>query len=440
MRQELKDGLILRSLDEGHASDRENLAEFYKDTFGDAGDDDAKELIPWVDDLLSDEHPTTEPADFWVVVDPANDDKIASAILHIPQTWRYDDIDLSAGRIELVATDKDYRNRGLVRVQFEAAHERCASLGQVIQGVTGIPHYYRKFGYAMTVNLGAMGWLPLASIPKLKDDKEPEFTLRDATEADIPDLMRWHDGHTATKRMSLVRDESIWRFELVHRSANTPMSLDYKIIVNKEGRGVGYVAYNLGYTFGSFRIFEYVVGAESSVLASFDDTMRGLKAVAEAHTGTNGETPWRIYFNNGAHPAVETLITGTNGHIAASTYAWYIRVADIVAFLKTIVPVLERRLVGSGANGYTGEMTVAFHNQRGVKFHFEGGKIKDITDEEIYWADSAFPYDTFLNVVFGHRSITEIHHILPEAYANKKARVLLEAMFPAGDTALEGMA
>lgn len=440
MRRELKDGLILRSLDEGVASDRENMGQFYKDAFGGEGDEDSDELLAWTADLISDAHPQTNLQDFWVVVDSNKDDKIVSAILHIPQTWRYADIDLNAGRIELVATDKDYRNRGLIRAQFEAAHARCEALGQVIQGITGIPHYYRKFGYAMAVDLGGAGWLPLASVPRLKEDAKPDYTLRDASEADIPQLMGWYDAHMADKRLSTVRDEAIWRFEMLHRTKNTPLKQHFKIIVDQDDQGVGYVALNFGYTDGQCRLNEYVVGDKSSYLATFDDVMRAIKSLAENHEGTSGKKPERINFNSGMHPSVIVQIQMSNGHVYESPYAWYIRVADMVGFLKQVTPALERRLAGSGANGYTGEMTLAFHNQSGVKFHFERGRIKDVTAEKIYWADAAFPYDTFLNVLFGHRDLLQIRQALPDAYANKKGRVLIEAMFPRQDSALYGMA
>lgn len=441
MQRELKDGLILRSLDDGTESDRAHLGKFYEETFAGEGDEDAVELLAWVEDLLSDDHPQTALQDFWVVVDPAQDDRIVSAILHIPQTWRYGgQIDLNAGRIELVATDKEYRNRGLIRAQFEAAHARCESLGQVIQGITGIPHYYRRFGYAMTVDLGSAGWLPFGSIPKLKDDESPAFTLRDATEDDIPQMMAWYERSVRDTSLADRSSAAVWRFDLMHRSADTPMHNTYKVIVDQSGRGVGYVAYNLGYTFGRLSLNQYVVGPESSYLATFDDVIRALEVIGRAHTGTNKQSPDRIYMNNVLPEAVHQLVRGSRGHLYQSPYAWYIRVADVSRLLKQIGPVLEARLEDSAAHRYTGEMTVGFHTQQGIKFHFEDGKIKDVTTEELYWADAAFPYDQFLSVVFGHRDIFEISYILPDTYANKKAQTLLAAMFPKQHAALLGLA
>src|SRR5689334_7311388 len=118
MHQLLDGGLILRSLSEGHASDKENIAKFYQDTFGEAGEDTPIALGEWTRTLVSGRHPTVTDDDVWVVVDPVKDDQIVSAVLLIPQTWQYDGIPVGVGRVELVATNKEYRRRGLVRAQI----------------------------------------------------------------------------------------------------------------------------------------------------------------------------------------------------------------------------------------------------------------------------------------------------------------------------------
>ena len=128
MQQQLDGGLILRSLSEGIASDAEGLPDFYVRIFTESGEEDAVTLGPWTRDLIADTHPTVTDDDIWVVVDPAAGDKIVSALLLIPQTWRYDDIEFGVGRVELVATDKEYRRRGLVRKLMDVAHQRSAML------------------------------------------------------------------------------------------------------------------------------------------------------------------------------------------------------------------------------------------------------------------------------------------------------------------------
>ena len=41
--------------------------------------------------------------------------------------------------------------------------------------------------------------------------------------------------------------------------------------------------------------------------------------------------------------------------------AWYIRVADLPAFLRRIAPALEKRLACSALAGYTGRLKISFY-------------------------------------------------------------------------------
>ena len=160
VQKRLRDGLILRSLSEGTEKDRETLPQFYYDVFNAVSDDYDEAGLPiLIEDMLNN-HPTMTPDDYWVVVDPAKDEQIVSAVLLIPQKWQYSDIEIGMGRPEIVATHEDYRNRGLIRELMTVCHQRSADLGHIMQGITGIAEYYRKFGYATTVPLGAIATLP----------------------------------------------------------------------------------------------------------------------------------------------------------------------------------------------------------------------------------------------------------------------------------------
>ena len=52
----------------------------------------------------------------------------------------------------------------------------------------------------------------------------------------------------------------------------------------------------------------------------------------------------------------------------APPYAWYIRVPDLIAFLRHIQPALEKHLIGTVAEGYSGELKLNFYRS-GVHLH-----------------------------------------------------------------------
>src|SRR5688572_6032571 len=214
MQKELHDGLILRSLSEGCESDQQNLPQFYVDVFTGEGNPQDTVLGPWTEDLMSDQHPNMSPDDIWVVVDPAQQDRIVSATLLIPQVWQYQGVEFPVGRVELVGTHKDFRRRGLIRELFKAAHERSEASGHLLQAITGIPHYYRQFGYAMAVDLGGDTGLPFSGFPKTDEKTELKYILRPATEADIPQLAAWYTAYAKDYLMSVIRTHERWHYDL----------------------------------------------------------------------------------------------------------------------------------------------------------------------------------------------------------------------------------
>lgn len=429
MQKALSDGLILRSLSEGYPTDSDRLPAFYSSVFA----DDAEELVEveaWIRDLISSDHPTVTADDIWVVVDPAKDDLIVSATLLIPQVWRYEDIEIPTGRPELVATLPEYRRRGLVRELFNVTHERSAALGHMIQTITGIGHYYRQFGYAMALDLGVQSTVTLEQIAARPPEQAAQYQLRPATEADIPDLVAW-DAYAARHfGLSVKRDEQVWHYELSVRNRAAMWGADCQIIVNAKGEGVGYLLLRQRIQHHILKCFCYVVGEKASYLETFQDVMLALKDYVRRFD----PVPSTVGFDSGIHDSLKTLISRTfTGHVQPRMYTWYIRMPDVAAFMRHIAPVLERRLEGSGAHRYTGEITISFYDSTGVKLVFEGGRLvsaENVTGLYEQHADAGFPWHTFLNVVFGHRSYTQLSTILSDVYTNPKAHVLFDILFP----------
>ncbi len=96
----------------------------------------------------------------------------------IPQTWTYAGIPFKVGRPELVGTLPEYRNRGLVRRQFDIIHQWSAEQGEKVQVITGIPYYYRLFGYEMAMNLGGGRAGFPTHIPRLKEGEAEPYHIR----------------------------------------------------------------------------------------------------------------------------------------------------------------------------------------------------------------------------------------------------------------------
>jgi hypothetical protein len=121
--RDLGNGLVMRR---STPADVEALAEFNARVHSDEGPDKPDErLAAWTRDLLAYPHPTFEVGDFTIVEDSASG-KIVSSLNLISQTWTYAGIPFGVGRPELVGTLPEYRNRGLVRAQFDVVHQWSA--------------------------------------------------------------------------------------------------------------------------------------------------------------------------------------------------------------------------------------------------------------------------------------------------------------------------
>jgi hypothetical protein len=122
-------------------------------------------------------------------------------------------IALLAVRPEAVGTHPSYRNKGFVEAQFKAHHAwidgpRAADLCFV----TGIPGFYRKFGYELAPDyLGGRGGFT-ATLPNLpKDEKEP-YVFRRATVEDAEFLTRVDRlAGIRRKHWTCDLDEAWWR-------------------------------------------------------------------------------------------------------------------------------------------------------------------------------------------------------------------------------------
>jgi hypothetical protein len=111
------------------------------------------------------------------------------------------------------------------------------------------------------------------------------------------------------------------------------------------------------------------------------------------------------------------------------------RVPDVRTFLLRIRPVLETRLATSAMAGYSGLLRLNFYQSQ-LALRFDAGQLVDVGDfrpEHFFDADAYFPDLSFLQLLFGYRSVEEIHQIRPDCFIERdspEAAVLLRALFP----------
>jgi len=415
-------------------ADAEALADFNKWVHRDTGVTEPDEPVAeWTRGLLYGGHPTFGEHDFTVVVEKATG-RIVSTLNLISQTWTYGGIPFGVGRVELVGTAPEYRKRGLVRLQFDVVHGLSAERGEQVQAITGIPYYYRQFGYEMAMDLsgGRIGYL--ASIPALKEGQAEQFILRQVVEDDL-DFVFELDRFSARRSLVHVpRDTRLWRYEILGRRAGDVQRLEWRIIQTAAGEPIGMV----GFCPQPWGVSRLCVGwlelaPNRSYVEIAASLLRGLRPEGEAVAATKGKTLTGLQFQLGeSHPVYEANEERLP-HVRAA-YAWYMRVPDLPGFLRTIAPALEERLAGTFAAGHSGELKLSFYRS-GLRMVLERGRLAAIepwtpviTQDE---GHAAFPDLTFLQLVFGYRTFAELRQARPDAWAdNDEERGLLTALFP----------
>jgi hypothetical protein len=120
--------------------------------------------------------------------------------------------------------------------------------------------------------------------------------------------------------------------------------------------------------------------------------------------------------------------------MSRAPYAWYVRVPDVPGFVRHVAPALEARLARSLAAGHSGELTLNFYREGGLRLVLECGRIAGAEPWQAPSSDSgsaSFPDLTFLQLLFGYRSLAELRHAYADCIVRGDInRALLEALFP----------
>ncbi len=426
--EDLGDGLVLRR---AAADDADRLAEFNGRIHAGGGADSPNDRVAeWVRDLLARPHPTFRPEDF-TVVEAARGGQIVSSLNLISQRWTYAGVEFGAGRPELVGTHPDFRNRGLVRKQMEIVHQWSRERGERLQAITGIPWYYRQFGYEMGLALagGRIGYEP--NVPKLKDGEAEPYRVRAAADSDLPFIAELYDHGCRRSLVACRRDAALWRYELSGRGERNVNRRELRVIETAAGQAVGWLAHLTFLSEGRLIVIAYEVKPGVSWLAVTPSVIRYLWQTGQAYAAAEDKPHSAFGFGLGAeHP----VYLAAHEHLPHERppYAWYVRVPDLIGFLRHLAPALEQRLAQSVIAGHTGTVNVSFYRS-GLSIKIDQGRLsfEPWQPAPDRWGDAALPDHTFLHLLFGHRSLAELKQAFRDCWTETaEARLVLEALFP----------
>lgn len=424
----LNNGLKLRFATK---EDAELLATF-NHLVHDGGNPKDERLVWWTRDLFNGEHPTFVPEKHCTIVEDVETKKIVSSMLIIPQTWSYAGINFPVGRPELVGTLNDYRNQGLVRKQFEVLHQVSEDAGHLLQAITGIPYYYRLFGYEMTVDLDGYrkGYGP-QQIPILKKEETEKFTFKPAVETDAAFLETTFSKDKYQSLLNCERSRQEWIYEIHGKSKENVNRKNFFIIYDQENKKVGVIGLSNALWKTTLAANFLTVSPDINWAELTPSVLRFLWQEGKTTPAYPQATCDSICLAFGAnHPSYQFSANYLSE--IRDPYAWYIRIPDLAKFIQQITPVLTQRLENSDFRKVSKELKIGFY-KNGLSIKIEDGKITTVTNwppPDWEKVDAAFPGLTFLQLLLGHRTTKEIKYAFPDAWYKDNTQNLLDTLFP----------
>lgn len=395
--------------------------------------------------FMSEGFPFMEAGDIAIVEDwNEPDHPVVACTCLWRHRWSYGGIEFGVGRPENVATDPAYRNRGLVRALFDMVHARSAAEGHLVQAITGIPYFYRQFGYEYVLDLGGRRQVAVAALPDTTGDEAAAYSLRLATRNDLSDLMMLYHQQRATSLIWHEASPAYWEYHIAgwddpvvqeKGAASTGLFGRLHMIIDSNGKSCGYTWLAAKRWSEELRVYALELiphihwpTVMPALLRAFQQHGAALPIVSE------DSAPFRkisLHFGR-THPAYEVLGTKLTAPVEPP-YAWYLRVPDVPAFVRHIAPVLEDRLAASPLAGHTGTLKLDFY-RGGMQLGFTQGRV--VTVEP--WRAPAYgdeahagcPSLLFLQLLFGYRSLAELRAVFPDVWASEEAILLINTLFP----------
>lgn len=397
MNTALPGGLVLRT---GAPEDLDQIGELLT-TRGEAADALDHRLV--VEDTGEDTGEGTEAG--WpscaVVVDGS---RVVSTATLLDETLVLGGVPIPAGQVELVATDREYEGRGLVRALMGWAHRRSADRGHLAQVMIGIPYFYRQFGYTYA--------LPIPATRKLTGTPPdaPGHTVRRATAGDIATMAALQDEAQRGLDLRMPHSAACWRW-LVARTGSEQ-----------------WLAERNGVAVATGRTTPPDEGVRLAEVAAVDEAA----AYALLHHATT--------LGDG-----ELEVTDRPGTVAGDAYApllgeapdrcemYYARVADPAALLEHLRPVLSARLPDSEPADRDGEALISFFRSH-VRFKYQNGVVGPVTAGGTMQAPGAHggagvAPDLVASLLFGPHGMAGLTRSHPDVYPGPNV-ALMRALFP----------
>jgi predicted N-acetyltransferase YhbS len=354
-----------------------------------------------------------------ILVEDVRSHRVVSSVNLVRERWLYEGLPLNVGEAGIVGTRPEYRGRGLIRAQFEAFHALALRAGCPVTVISGVPYFYRQFGYDY-VSAGAGMRIAAERIPDHigGDDR---YRVRPAAPEDEPALQAFYRAVAAGHGTATDLTPEVWRYQ-----DGLPQAADDRqetLVLERDGAPCGFwrtQANESDWYRGAVITLAYLPEEEMAWPALHHARAQALDGKTEKQVTVRGAaaTPlMRLMADLGAEPR--------------PPHHWYVRVGDPVAFFTAIAPALERRLAASTLAGYSEAFTIDLYRE-GLILRFRSGRLLTVgltpPDDK---AHLRLPPEVAPMLWLGHRSLADLLAWYPDVRCKDGAsRLLIEILFP----------
>ena len=350
----------------------------------------------------------TAGLDRWVVA--ADGDRIVSTLCLMQEAFDFGHgVQVGIGRPEYVATLAEYRRRRLVRDQLDVVHRWSEERGDLAQMILGIDYFYRRFGYEHAADYLHF-WTVDGAV-----EMPAGWTVRRATTDDIPELGRLRRAATTAAGVSLVFTDRAWR-QMVD---DDPLHGHHVLLAEHPtgGRASAYVQYERDDE--PARVTQ--VGADR--LDGVRALIAHMQQLATKHGVTLAQRPGTLS---------ESFLHDHGRPMGKST-AIYLRIADPVAFLDRLRPVLSARLAASPLAAECGEVEISLFTP-GIRITYDRGAVTaveacDGAEDPDDVGKVGVPPDQIATLVMGRYGALELERRHQDVHLHR-ARAAMAVLFP----------
>ncbi|KAJ2959834.1 hypothetical protein NQZ79_g4763 [Umbelopsis isabellina] len=388
-----------------------------------------------------------------VIVDTKKEDEpVVGFTCYWQETHTYEGIPYKAGRPEFVGIipDDEYRGKRLQQHIMDALHARAEEDGTLVQVISGINWYYRQFGYEYALTFGERCKVMFSSVPTLNEKEEEPLKHRRATLDDVDTILDIDKAHQngASIYYPLARDWVISQITDYHELQENPEHLFARHTIMFQDANENVVGYALVNKFeheknGNIGVYSMGLVDCTANKKALMSSLRNIITFAKSQV--EDDEIWAkanalAFHSSQWHPTVEALPSDMRLYckIAYEAPNYYVRVPDLVAFIKHILPALNQRLKQSHTHSkYSGTIKVSNYTPRnpGFELKIEDGVILEVNsfikrDQKKDETVAYYPPYVFLQSLFGRQSIEELSQVLPDVYMSADVKDVLDVLFP----------